>query len=53
MRKTLVVFLAVVVLLAPLGASVRPPKLQYQRLQLPNGLVVVLHQDKSTPIVHA
>ena len=35
-----------------LDASVRPPKLQYQRLQLPNGMVVILHQDKSTPIVH-
>ena len=30
----------------------RPPKLEYQRLQLPNGMVVILHQDKSTPIVH-
>ena len=30
----------------------RPPKLEYQRLVLPNGLVVILHQDKSTPIVH-
>jgi zinc protease len=37
--------------LAPLYAAVRPPKLEYQRLVLPNGLVVVLHQDKSTPIV--
>jgi predicted Zn-dependent peptidase len=33
-------------------AAVRPPKLEYQRLQLPNGLVVILHQDRSTPIVH-
>src|SRR4249919_3704622 len=37
---------------APLHAAVRPPKLEYQRLVLPNGLVVILHQDKSTPIVH-
>src|SRR5689334_15224891 len=37
----------------PLQArAVRPPKLQYQRLVLPNGMVVILHQDKSTPIVH-
>jgi len=36
----------------PLEAAVRPPKLEYQRLQLPNGLVVILHQDRSTPIVH-
>jgi zinc protease len=33
-------------------AAVRPPKLEYQRLQLPNGLTVILHQDRSTPIVH-
>ena len=38
--------------LVPLQAAVRPPKLQYQRLVLPNGMVVILHQDKSTPIVH-
>src|SRR4029453_19426696 len=38
--------------LAAPEAAVRPPKLEYQRLQLPNGLVVVLHQDRSTPIVH-
>jgi predicted Zn-dependent peptidase len=38
--------------LVPLQAAVRPPKLEYQRLVLPNGMVVILHQDKSTPIVH-
>src|SRR4029453_2780874 len=38
--------------LAAPEAAVRPPKLEYQRLQLPNGLVVVLHQDRPTPIVH-
>jgi zinc protease len=37
---------------ASLDAAVRPPKLQYQRLQLPNGLTVILHEDRSTPIVH-
>ena len=35
-----------------LDAAVRPPKFEYQRLKLPNGLTVILHQDKSTPIVH-
>jgi zinc protease len=35
-----------------LDAAVRPPKLEYQRLQLPNGLTVILHEDRSTPIVH-
>ncbi|MCA1586342.1 MAG: insulinase family protein [Acidobacteria bacterium] len=35
-----------------LDAAVRPPKLEYQRLQLPNGMTVILHQDRSTPIVH-
>jgi predicted Zn-dependent peptidase len=48
----LAVAVAVVVWLVPLHAAVRPPKLQYQRLVLPNGMVVILHQDKSTPIVH-
>src|SRR5687767_3157065 len=36
----------------PLEAAVRPPKLTYERLVLPNGMKVILHQDKSTPIVH-
>jgi zinc protease len=36
-----------------LGArDVRPPKLTYERLKLPNGLTVLLHQDRSTPITH-
>ncbi|HEX4915059.1 MAG TPA: pitrilysin family protein [Vicinamibacterales bacterium] len=48
----LAVAVAAVVWLVPLEAAVRPPKLQYQRLVLPNGMVVILHQDKSTPIVH-
>jgi predicted Zn-dependent peptidase len=49
----LAIAVATVVWFAPLQAAVRPPKLQYQRLVLPNGMVVILHQDKSTPIVHA
>jgi zinc protease len=32
--------------------EVKPPKLTYERLRLPNGLTVLLHQDRSTPIVH-
>lgn len=40
----------------PVGAEadvgVRPPKLTYERMTLPNGLTVLLHQDRSTPIVH-
>jgi zinc protease len=48
----LAVAVATAVWLVPLQAAVRPPKLQYQRLVLPNGMVVILHQDKSTPIVH-
>jgi predicted Zn-dependent peptidase len=35
-----------------LDAAVRPPKLEYQRLVLPNGLTVILHEDRSTPITH-
>lgn len=48
----LVVAAAAVVWIVPLQAAVRPPKLEYQRLVLPNGMKVILHQDKSTPIVH-
>jgi zinc protease len=39
--------------LAPtLEAAVRPPKLQYQTMKLPNGLTVILSEDHSVPIVH-
>ena len=34
------------------SAAVRPPKLQYELVTLPNGLTVVLSEDHSTPIVH-
>ena len=34
------------------SAAVRPPKLQYEMMTLPNGLTVVLSEDHSTPIVH-
>lgn len=34
------------------AAAARPPKFAYQRLQLPNGLTVILHPDASTPIAH-
>ncbi|MEZ5292993.1 MAG: pitrilysin family protein [Vicinamibacterales bacterium] len=37
---------------APLDAAVAPPKLQYQRFTLPNGLTVIFHTDRSTPIAH-
>jgi zinc protease len=36
----------------PLQAAVRPPKLQYNLITLPNGLRVILSEDHSTPIVH-
>jgi zinc protease len=39
-------------LVLPLHAAVRPPKLQYQTITLPNGLRVILSEDHSTPIVH-
>ena len=39
-------------LLVPIQAAVAPPKLQYQRFTLPNGLTVILHADRSTPIAH-
>jgi zinc protease len=37
---------------APLDAAVRPPKLQYQIMTLPNGLTVILSEDHSVPVVH-
>ena len=46
-----IVAIGTVLWMVPLQAAIRPPKLEYQRLVLPNGMVVVLHQDKSTPIV--
>jgi zinc protease len=54
---TVVVFLAAALWLAPWPAvsgatDVRPPKLTYERVQLANGLTVLLHQDRSTPIAH-
>jgi zinc protease len=39
-------------LFVPVQAAVRPPKLQYQMMTLPNGLRVILSEDHSTPIVH-
>src|ERR671916_1860259 len=54
---TLGVLLATVLSVTPWRSSVdarevRPPKLTYERLKLPNGLTVLLHQDRSTPIAH-
>jgi zinc protease len=37
---------------AAVDAAVRPPKLDYQRIKLANGLTILLHQDRSTPIAH-
>jgi zinc protease len=37
---------------ATVGAAVRPTRLAYQMMTLPNGLTVVLEEDHSTPIVH-
>jgi zinc protease len=48
----LVVVAVVASAVALVHAAVRPPKLQYQTLLLPNGLRVILSQDRSTPIVH-
>jgi zinc protease len=37
--------------LVPLDAAVRPPRMEYELMKLPNGLTVVLSPDHSTPIV--
>ena len=46
------VIAAAVVWSARPEAASRPPKFVYERIQLPNGLTVVLNQDRSTPIVN-
>jgi zinc protease len=45
---------AIVILLSSFTstAAVRPPKLPYELMTLPNGLTVILSEDHSTPIVH-
>jgi zinc protease len=43
---------AVLVWSAGPEAGARPPKFVYQRMQLANGLTVILNQDRSTPIVN-
>src|SRR5512132_127891 len=53
MKRLLSVFLFVAALtLVPLDAAVRPPRMEYELMTLPNGLTVVLSPDHSTPIVH-
>src|SRR5215210_3645009 len=37
---------------SPVSAAVRPPKMPYTMMTLPNGLRVILSEDHSTPIVH-
>jgi zinc protease len=54
-RRSLAVALAVLLIGlsgASPSAAVRPPKLQYELLTLPNGLTLILSEDHSTPIVH-
>ena len=55
-RRMLTLAVVALALAAPwraaLDAAVRPPKLEYQRMVLPNGLTVILHEDHSTPITH-
>jgi predicted Zn-dependent peptidase len=43
---------AVAVWSGAVGAASRPPKFEFRRLQLANGLTVILHPDRSTPIVN-
>jgi zinc protease len=47
------VFLALLLLAAPIAAQSPAPKLQvpYQQFKLANGLNVILHQDRSVPVV--
>ena len=52
---SLCVLIASTALIAPLNAQGAPnvPKLQFEKITLPNGLEVILHEDHSTPIVVA
>ena len=55
-RRGLLLAVAVGVLLSlqpGATAANKPPKLQYTMTTLDNGLKVVLHEDHSTPIIHA
>jgi len=49
----LLVWAAVLAADPQVTASVRPPRLDYTMMTLPNGLQVVFLEDHSTPIVHA
>src|SRR5262245_18383969 len=54
-RAALVVLLAIGIgagAVAFLHAAVRPPRLQFETMTLPNALRVILSADHSTPIVH-
>jgi len=52
---SLCALIASTTLAAPVGAQGAPnvPKLQFEKITLPNGLEVILHEDHSTPIVVA
>jgi zinc protease len=53
MQRLLSVVAFFLVLTVPsLDAAVRPPRMQYEIMTLPNGLTIVLSPDHSTPIVH-
>jgi zinc protease len=51
-RAALAVAIAIAAGSLSVRAAVRPPKLDYELFTLPNGLTVVLSEDRSTPIVH-
>jgi len=51
-RGVLLLVAASLLAALPATAAVRPPRLQYEMFTLPNGLTVILHEDRSTPIVH-
>jgi zinc protease len=53
LRSGVMAVLALLTALLPAAAAVRPPKMNYEMVRLPNGLTVVLLEDHSTPIVHA
>lgn len=47
-----VALLAAAALIVPARAAVRPPPLEYSLTTLPNGLRIIVHEDRSTPIVN-
>jgi zinc protease len=52
LRRAVLGAVSLLILAPGAEGAVRPPKLTYDLFKLPNGLQVILHEDRSTPIVN-